>query len=61
MKLGIDSFAAVPYDTAATSTPQDRANALEALLDRIVAMEQAGLDTFGLGSTTVRSILMRHR
>jgi len=39
MKLGIDSFAAVPYDTAATSTPQDRANALEALLDRIVAME----------------------
>lgn len=49
MKLGIDSFAAVPYDTAVTSTPQDRAQALEYLLDRIVAMEEAGLDTFGLG------------
>lgn len=49
MKLGIDSFAAVNLQPGQTSTPEQRALAIEQLLDRIVYMEEVGLDVFGLG------------
>lgn len=54
IKLGIDSFAAVKLDhdahgTPKKSTPEQRADAIEKLLERIEYMEEVGLDVFGLG------------
>ena len=49
MKLGIDSFAAVNLQEGQKSTPEERAQVVENLLERIVYMEEVGLDVFGLG------------
>lgn len=49
MKLGIDSFAAVKVEEGRASTPEQRAQAVSDLLDRIECMDRVGLDVFGLG------------
>jgi len=49
MQLGIDSFAAVRTDDGRSSTPEERANAIEELLTRIELADEVGLDTFGIG------------
>jgi len=49
MELGIDSFAAVRSQEGATSTPDERAQAIEELLTRIELADEVGLDTFGIG------------
>lgn len=45
MEIGIDSFASAMYGSNALSS----VNAMEQLLDRIVAADEAGLDVFGIG------------
>ncbi|MEJ2880207.1 LLM class flavin-dependent oxidoreductase [Pedobacter sp. GR22-6] len=45
MEIGIDSFASAMYG----STTLSSVDAMEQLLDRIVAADQAGLDVFGIG------------
>ncbi|NQV73446.1 LLM class flavin-dependent oxidoreductase [bacterium] len=49
MELGIDSFAAVRTKDGRTSTPDERAQAIEELLTRIELADEIGLDTFGIG------------
>ncbi|NDC89677.1 MAG: LLM class flavin-dependent oxidoreductase, partial [Bacteroidetes bacterium] len=49
MKIGIDSFAAVRTADGRASTPDERAQAVADLLDRIELMDRVGLDVFGLG------------
>ena len=49
MELGIDSFAAVRTQDGSTSTPEERADAIEGLLTRIELADEIGLDTFGIG------------
>lgn len=49
MKLGIDSFAAVQGQHGEPSTPEQRAETIENLLNRIELMEEVGLEVFGLG------------
>ena len=44
MEIGIDSFASAMYGSNLSS-----AEAMEQLLDRIVAADEAGLDVFGIG------------
>ena len=48
MEIGIDSFAAVPFNTGA-ATPQARAKAIEELLERIAFADSVGIDLFGIG------------
>jgi probable LLM family oxidoreductase len=45
MEIGIDSFASAMYGRNALSS----VDAMEQLLDRIVAADEAGLDVFGIG------------
>lgn len=45
MEIGIDSFASAMYGSNALSSEM----AMEQLLDRIVAADEAGLDIFGIG------------
>jgi probable LLM family oxidoreductase len=45
MEIGIDSFASAMYG----ASDLNRADAMEQLLERIVAADQAGLDVFGIG------------
>ena len=45
MEIGIDSFASAMYGSKELSS-QD---AMEQLLDRIVAADEGGLDIFGIG------------
>jgi alkanesulfonate monooxygenase SsuD/methylene tetrahydromethanopterin reductase-like flavin-dependent oxidoreductase (luciferase family) len=45
MEIGIDSFASAMYGSNALSS----VDAMEQLLDRIVAADVAGLDVFGIG------------
>lgn len=45
MEIGIDSFASAMYGSTSLSS----ADAMEQLLDRIVAADAAGLDFFGIG------------
>ncbi|WP_039867397.1 LLM class flavin-dependent oxidoreductase [Pedobacter sp. BAL39] len=45
MEIGIDSFASAMYGSKALSSEA----AMEQLLDRIVAADEAGLDIFGIG------------
>ncbi|MDA1333005.1 MAG: LLM class flavin-dependent oxidoreductase, partial [Bacteroidetes bacterium] len=49
MELGIDSFAAVRTKDGRTSSPDERAQAIEELLSRIEVADEIGLDTFGIG------------
>ena len=49
MELGIDSFAAVRTQDGKSSTPEQRATAIEELLTRIEVADSVGLDTFGIG------------
>ena len=49
MELGIDSFAAVRTPDGRTSTPDERAQAIEELLERIELADRVGLDAFGIG------------
>ena len=49
MELGIDSFAAVRTADGRSSTPDERAQAIEELLTRIELADEIGLDTFGIG------------
>lgn len=49
MELGIDSFAAVRTSDGRSSTPEQRATAIEELLTRIELADSIGLDTFGIG------------
>ena len=48
MEIGIDSFAAVPFNSGA-ATPQARAKAIEELLERIAFADSVGIDLFGIG------------
>lgn len=45
MEIGIDSFASAMYGTTALSS----LDAMEQLLDRIAAADEAGLDVYGIG------------
>src|SRR5690606_4395512 len=45
MEIGIDSFASATYGSNALSS----VDAMEQLLDRISAADEAGLDVFGIG------------
>ena len=45
MEIGIDSFASAMYGRNTLSS----VDAMEQLLDRIVAADQAGLDVYGIG------------
>ena len=45
MEIGIDSFASAMYGSSSLGS----AEAMEQLLDRIVAADQAGLDVYGIG------------
>jgi probable LLM family oxidoreductase len=47
MEIGIDSFAAVPTNTAGTETTSTEA--IAQLLDRIEQADKSGLDIFGIG------------
>lgn len=49
MELGIDSFAAVKTEDGRSSTSDERAQAIEELLQRIELADEIGLDTFGIG------------
>lgn len=48
MEIGIDSFAAILPDPKTGTTPS-ASDRLDALLQEIVAADQAGLDVFGIG------------
>ena len=48
MQIGIDSFAAAPFDNE-TGIMMSSADAIGQLLDRIEHADQAGLDIFGIG------------
>ncbi|KJS40120.1 MAG: luciferase [Roseovarius sp. BRH_c41] len=48
MEIGIDSFAAIFPDPATGKVPA-QADRMAALLDEVVAADQAGLDVFGIG------------
>jgi probable LLM family oxidoreductase len=48
MEIGIDSFAAAPFDNE-TGIAMSGAEAISQLLERIAHADQAGLDVFGIG------------
>lgn len=48
MEIGVDSFAAVPFNSGA-ATPKARAKAIEELLERIAFADSVGIDLFGIG------------
>lgn len=48
MEIGIDSFAAAPFDNE-TGVKMDSVEAINQLLERIVHADKVGLDVFGIG------------
>lgn len=56
MEIGIDSFASAMYGSDVLSS----VDAMEQLLDRISAADQAGLDIFGIGEHHKRNFWIPH-
>jgi hypothetical protein len=57
MQIGIDSFAAALTEDSVRISESDRLNDL---IEQIKRADQAGLDTFGIGNTTVVDSSTRH-